>query len=402
MYNKYGDHMKKIIILFVLIFTGCGYDQYKMPKDAYIDLNKVSFNVFEKHNTNELISKTNTKIISKETLNTNIIGEHKYTIKYKFKKRTYKYDITYNVIDEVKPIFIKYSNQFTVLVNTDEVLCNKIVYADNYDAIPNCKIEGDYDYSKTGKYNLEYVITDSSSNESRKKFILNVVDKVEKNNKKSTPNYIYIDEIKKYKNENTSIGIDVSKWQGNVDFDKVKNAGIEFVIMRIGFSKDPKDKLEIDPKFKEYLKLAKEAGLKISVYVYNTSISEKDAIKTAKWVIKQLDGEKLDLPIAYDWENWSSFNEYKISLHTLSSSYLAFENEIIKAGYESMLYSSKYYLENVWLDYDNSNIWLAHYTNKTDYKGKYMLWQMTSLAKIDGITDNTVDIDILYKNNYTK
>ena len=62
-----------------------------------------------------------------------------------------------------------------------------------------------------------------------------------------------------------------------------------------------------------------------------------------------------------------------------------------------MLYSSKYYLENVWLDYENSNIWLAHYIDETDYKGDYMLWQMTSSAKVPGITDNTVDIDILYK-----
>ena len=89
--------------------------------------------------------------------------------------------------------------------------------------------------------------------------------------------------------------------------------------------------------------------------------------------------------------------DFKISLHTLSESYKAFEKELNKNGYEAMLYSSKFYLENVWMNYEDSKIWLAHYTSQTDYQGKYMLWQMTSLAKINGITENTVDIDILYK-----
>ena len=166
--------------------------------------------------------------------------------------------------------------------------------------------------------------------------------------------------------------------------------------MRIGSQRDPSDDIEVDVKFKEYYNAVKDVGLKFSVYVYNTAISTEDGEKVANWVINMLDGDKLDYPIAYDWENWSNFNKYNISLHTLSDSYLAFERTLKKAGYDAMLYSSKFYLENVWMNYENSNIWLAHYTDKTDYKGKYMLWQMTSLAKIDGITENTVDIDILY------
>ena len=208
------------------------------------------------------------------------------------------------------------------------------------------------------------------------------------------------DIISKYKNDNTIIGVDVSKWQGNVNFEKVKNSGVDFVIMRIGVQSEVNDEIYTDSRFKEYFEAAKAAGLKVGVYVYNISISEDDGIKTANWVLDQLDGEKLDLPIAYDWEDWKNFTNYKISIHTLSKSYLAFEDTLKKAGYDAMLYSSKFYLENVWMHYENSNIWLAHYTDKTDYEGTYMLWQMTSLAKINGITDNTVDIDILYKDNY--
>ena len=205
------------------------------------------------------------------------------------------------------------------------------------------------------------------------------------------------DILNKYKTDSTSIGIDVSKWQGNVDFEKVKNAGVEFVIMRIGSQRSPGDEIAMDVKFKEYYEAAKKVGLNIGVYVYNTAISREDGINTAKWVIKELNGDKLDLPIAYDFENWTNFMDYKISLHTLSEAYKGFESEIRKNGYDAMLYGSKFYLENVWENFDNSNVWLAHYTDKTDYQGKYMLWQMTSLAKINGITENTVDIDILYK-----
>lgn len=390
--------MKKIVIIGIIIFCGCKYDMYKMPKDAYINLNENTFNVFEKHSSNELIKDTNVKILNNTKLNTNKTGKHTYTINYKYKKRTYKYDVEYNIVDNIKPVFISSLSKINVEVNTDEDLCNRISYGDNYDSKVKCSVEGFADFTKTGTYNLEFVLKDSTNNENRKKFILNVVDKIEKQ-KEPTPNYIYINDIMKYKTDNTSIGIDISRWQGNVDFKKIKEAGIEFVIIRMGYQKEPNSKYELDPKFSEYYKQAKEVGLDVSVYVYTVALNESDGIKCAKWVLKNLNGDKLDLPIAYDYENWVEFKDYNTSIHNLSHGYLAFEKELKNNGYKAMLYSSKYYLENVWLDFDKSNIWLANYTSKTNYQGNYMLWQMTNMAKIDGITENTVDIDILYKKN---
>lgn len=396
--------MRKVLYvsLFIIIIslTGCGYDVYEMPEEAYINLNDNIFEVFNEYTVKDLVSDTNTEILfPNQKIYTDIIGDNTYVLDYSFKKRKYKLIVNYSVIDSVKPIFIGASNELEMLVNSDDNICDMITFGDNYDNKPTCSINGEYNINEVGVYdNLEYVIKDSSLNENTKKFKLKVVNKITKVNNNRIPKYLYIDDIiKNYKNENTSIGIDVSKWQGNVDFKKVKDAGIEFVIMRIGSQRDPSDDIEVDVKFKEYYNAVKDVGLKFSVYVYNTAISTEDGEKVANWVINMLDGDKLDYPIAYDWENWSNFNKYNISLHTLSDSYLAFERTLKKAGYDAMLYSSKFYLENVWMNYDNSNIWLAHYTDKTDYKGKYMLWQMTSLAKIDGITENTVDIDILYK-----
>lgn len=389
-----------LLIIITILLTGCGYDVYKMPDDAYININDNIFEVFNRYTVKDLVNNTNVNILFKDReIDTDKVGSYTYILDFEYNNRKYKKIINYSVIDSVKPVFIGASSELEMLVNNTDNICDKIVYGDNYDNNPTCYINGNYDINTVGIYdNLEYVIKDNSGNENTKKFRLKVVNELSKVNNNSKPKYLYIDDIiRDYKNENTSIGIDVSRWQGNVDFKKVKDAGIEFVIMRIGSQRDINEDIEIDSRFKEYYRAVKEVGLKVSVYVYNTAVSKEDGEKVAKWVINMLDGDKLDYPIAYDWENWKNFNKYNISLHTLSDSYLAFENTLKNAGYDSMLYSSKFYLENVWMNYENSNIWLAHYTDKTDYNGKYMLWQMTSLAKIDGITDNTVDIDILYK-----
>ena len=390
-----------IVVSSIFIYYNYNYDPYEVPKDVVINLNENKFNVYEEHTSYELVKDINADIISNDVkLENETVGEYKYTLEYIYKKKKYKYDINYKIVDITPPIFIGAPNNLTIEATDNKTICEKITYADNYDSIPKCNINGEYDKTKIGTYNnLEYVITDSQNNENKKSFTLTVVDKIKRNNTYTTPKYLYLNDIiKNYKNDDTAIGIDVSKWQGNVNFKAVKDAGVEFVIMRIGSQRSPGEEILMDVKFKEYYKAAKDVGLNVGVYVYNTAISPDDGVKTAKWVMKELNGDKLDFPIAYDFEDWSEFNDFKISLHTLSASYLAFEKELQKNGYDAMLYSSKYYLENVWMHYEKSKIWLAHYTNKTDYKGEYMMWQMTSLAKVDGITENTVDIDILYKN----
>ena len=149
-------------------------------------------------------------------------------------------------------------------------------------------------------------------------------------------------------------------------------------------------------KSKTYIQDAKKAGLKVGVYLYNTSLNYNDGVKAAKWVIDALDGEKLDYGVAYDWENYQYFMEYGVSLHTLSMGYQGFKNTLEKAGYEAHFYASKFYLENFWMGIDEP-VWLAHYISETNYGGKYYMWQRTGSGKIDGINDNSVDIDIMYK-----
>ena len=390
-----------IVLTSVILLTGCNkYDMYKLPEGAYINIKDEKLEVFKEYNLTSLIKDSNMELMSSDkVLDTEKTGEFTETLELKYNNKKYKYDLKYTIVDVTPPRFIQASTRKsttpTVVLNP----CESIVIADDYDTKPTCRIEGEIDYTKIGTYNAKYVISDAAGNENTKDLTISVLSELPTNNNQPTKrDYINIENvIREHKNENTMIGIDVSRWQGNVDWQAVKDAGIEFVIMRIGVQTDPEETLDVDSKFQEYFSKAKEVGLKVSVYVYNTATSKEAGEKTAQFVLNTLNGAKLDLPIAYDWENWSKFMNYNISLHTLKESYNGFRETLHKAGYESMLYSSKYYLENAWIDLEKDTVWLAHYTSKTDYEGKYYIWQMGDTGKVPGITDNTVDIDILYK-----
>ena len=392
--------MKKYLWLFIvlLIITGCGkkYDPYEVPEEVIIELNDNVFRVYDEHKSQDLVKSSNVDITSNELIKTDEIGKHIYTLTYTYNKKEYKYDVEYEVIDDVPPTFIYSPLNINVVVGEDVIICDRIQYADNYDVDIECEITGDYDLNQIGTYEYDVTIRDSSGNESYDHNNLNVLEELPAS-KPRVHNYVYMSDIMKFKNENTAIGIDVSRWQGNVDFNKVKDAGIEFVIMRMGYQKDEFDNYENDIKFDEYYQQAKDAGLDVSIYVYANSSTKEGAIKAANWIIENLNGDKLDLPIAFDWEDWTDFNSYHMSLHTLSDCYLAFEKTLQDNGYDAMLYSSKYYLEHIWERYENSNVWLAQYYAEPTFEGDFILWQMTDEGVIDGITDNTVDIDILYK-----
>ena len=119
---------------------------------------------------------------------------------------------------------------------------------------------------------------------------------------------------------------------------------------------------------------------------------------SADWIIDTLGGANLDFPVAFDWEDFGNFQDYGMSFYELNRLYDAFADELSQAGYGCMLYGSKNYLENMWEKTDIRPVWLAHYTEKTDYKGPYILWQASSTGRISGIGGD-VDMDILYITN---
>ena len=395
--------MKKIIILLALfVITGCStYDEYKLPEQAILKSENKSYEVFNSFNLYDLIDETNMDILTEDkVIEANKVGDFKETVTLKYDKREYKYDLSYKIIDNTSPVYISAASVRTIKVNDDIYLCDNIVFGDNYDKKPTCEIEGDYDLTKTGTYNVKYVIKDSSNNENKKNLKINVVDEISTSNGNTSSNKVTlpIDKvISEKKNDTTMIGIDVSRWQENIDFERVKNAGVEFVIMRMGINSDIDKDISVDSYYVNNIKNAKAAGLKVGVYVYTAAINNEMALEHAKWTLDTLNGEELDFPIAYDWENWSKFRKYQISIHDLDEAFNTFAKTLKTGEYDTMLYSSKFYLENIWINKNEYPVWLAHYTNQTNYEGNYFLWQMSNVGRVDGISGD-VDIDILYKN----
>ena len=376
---------------------GCNKKEKEITSSNEITAkDNLTFEYAEKIKLYDLVNSDRGITDNNDYIDTYKLGNNEITINYtNSKNEEDKVKVTYNVVDSTKPIILL-SSSITAYKGKDINLVNSGICADNYDKKPNCYVEGEYDINKVGKYDLKYVAVDSNNNKNEKKFTLNVKEKKKtttSNNSHPKKKYLIEDLIKEHKNDNTMIGIDVSSWQSDIDFKKVKDSGVEFVIIRIGFG-HKKGEIIYDNRFSEYLKSAKENGLRVGLYFYSYAKNVKESSEQAKWIIEVLNGESLDLPIAFDWEIFGGFNNYNLSLTDLNLIGEAFIKKLNSAGYEGMLYSSKYYLENMW-NLNEYKTWLAHYIDKTNYKGEYYIWQLSNTGKVDGINGD-VDLDILY------
>lgn len=346
----------------------------------------------------DFIENINGTIIDDYKINTQSLGKKKVKFEYINEENIrIPYAYTINIKDDIPPS-IWLGSTYSVSLGYTGKLTEDITCADNLDDNPKCEIIGTYDTTVAGEYPLVFKATDSSGNITAKEFTLKVKEP-KKNSGSSSSNSSYSrtnisDIIKKHKNENTAIGIDVSSWQGTIDFQKVKDAGVEFVFLRVGTAKGDRDNV-LDKRFVEYIKGFNEVNIPVGIYYYSYASNRSIAISDANWVLKQIKDYKVDLPIVYDWESWSIYNEFQQSFYSTSMNAKAFLDTINKAGYQGMLYSSKNYLEKVWFDIGYP-VWLAHYTEKTSYQGDYDYWQLCSNGKIPGISGN-VDINIYYK-----
>ena len=192
------------------------------------------------------------------------------------------------------------------------------------------------------------------------------------------------------------VGIDVSKWQGTIDWEKVKNAGVEFAMIRVGAQNGFGSDNYLDKEFISNIENALKNDIQVGLYFYSYATTKDEAISQAKWVLNEIKDYKITLPIVFDWESWSKFNNLGISLFDLTSVQEEFLKVIEDAGYVGARYGSKNYLTNMWLDSEYKT-WLAHYTDNTNYEGKYFMWQLCNNGIIDGI-NGYVDIDVMYIN----
>ncbi len=403
--------MKKVImivgiVLFILGISIVGYKYYRwyQIKHAKIEVilkDDLTVDFLEERHISDFIERMNGQIIDDEQIDTKSIGKKEITFSFVNDDHIkVHYTFKVDVVDRVAPV-IRLGSVYKVKLNAEKSFVEDIFCGDNLDSHPICTIEGDYDLGKVGDYPVSFVARDASGNTTTKNFTLRVYKPAPPTSSTGTttskPKVTYQkfeDLKKKYKTENTQMGIDVSKWQGDIDFNALKKAGVEFIFIRVGTMKGTDGEYVLDPKFIQNIEGANRVGIPVGIYFYSYSNTVEGARKDAKWVLEQIEPYKIDLPIAFDWEDWADFNSYHMSFFGLTSMAEEFIREVEKKGYKGMLYSSKYFLEEIWFP-TNYPVWLAHYTSKTNYAGKYEYWQMCSDGSVDGIK-GAVDVNVRY------
>ena len=194
----------------------------------------------------------------------------------------------------------------------------------------------------------------------------------------------------------TCLGIDVSSFQKDIDWNKVKASGIDFVFIRAGYRGNTEGGLFIDPYFETNYEGAKNAGLSIGVYFFSQSINESEAAEEADFVVSLLKDKELDLPIVFDWEYVSeTARTANITQETMSKCADAFYERIHQHGFDCMVYFNLYtsYMIYDMDQFGEKMIWLAQFADKLTYYYHYEIWQYSCTGKIDGI-DTDVDLNI--------
>ena len=191
------------------------------------------------------------------------------------------------------------------------------------------------------------------------------------------------------------MGIDVSKWNGDIDWQAVKNSGVSYVIIRCGYRGSSKGALIEDPKFKENLRGAKSVN--VGVYFFTQAIDQVEAVEEASMVLNLLDGTELQYPIFLDVEP-SGGRADGISVKTRTEVCKAFCATIQSGGYKKVgIYANtNWFTEKINTSSLNQYyIWLAQYASKPTYTGKYDIWQYKKTGKVAGI-DGDVDLNLSY------
>ncbi len=305
-----------------------------------------------------------------------------------------EFTLSYTVVDTEPPLKLRSGDGSVVLLGSGFDINSIISYGDYADPNPELKVDGEVNTDEVGDYPLHVSVTDASGNTAEWDLTVSVIEEMPDVSYESESTE-FADFVAANKGKGKTFGIDISAWQDEVNFKALKKAGCEFVIIRIGYTYE--EELNIDKRFLENIEGAKKAGLRTGIYYYSTDNTEEEVRYAADWIRDTLDGYSPDLPIAFDWEEFENYQNFGMSLYELNKLYDAFADELGKSGYGCMLYGSKTYLENIWEKTDSRPVWLAHYTEKTDYKGPYMLWQASSTGRISGISGD-VDMDILYSN----
>lgn len=198
--------------------------------------------------------------------------------------------------------------------------------------------------------------------------------------------------------ENASFGIDVSKWQGEINWAEVAAGGVEFVIIRCGYRGSSSGCLVVDPYFIENIEGAKAAGLDVGVYFFTQAVNEVEAVEEASMVVSLCENYDLDYPVFIDTEGAGGNGRADgLDAETRTRVCEAFCETVQSAGYHAGVYASRNWYYNQLEDERLSTyvLWVAEYREEPLYTGNYSLWQYTSSGSVSGI-NTRVDLNISY------
>ena len=192
-------------------------------------------------------------------------------------------------------------------------------------------------------------------------------------------------------------GIDVSKYQGNIDWGAVAASGINFAIIRVGYRGSSSGALVQDPYFKKNISGATKAGIKVGLYFFTQAVNEAEAVEEASMAMSLASGYKVTYPIFIDTESASNGRANGLSKSARTAVVKAFCQTVRNGGYKAGVYASKSWYANQ-LNASALNgycIWVAQYNSSCTYSGKYDMWQYSSKGSVSGIKGN-VDMNISY------
>lgn len=198
--------------------------------------------------------------------------------------------------------------------------------------------------------------------------------------------------------EEGQMGIDVSKWNGEIDWDRVQNAGITYAIIRCGYRGSSTGALVEDPYFRQNMQGALAAGLKVGVYFFTQATNEVEAVEEASMALALCEGYKITYPIFIDTEGAGGNGRADgLDMETRTRVCQAFCETVEDAGYSGGVYGSRnWFRTKLRMDgLTDHIIWLAEYRETPVYGGNYHFWQYTSSGNVDGI-EGRVDLDISY------
>ena len=194
------------------------------------------------------------------------------------------------------------------------------------------------------------------------------------------------------------LGIDVSRYQGQIDWQQVKSAGVEFVMIRAAFRGYGNGLLYEDPMAQTNYQGAKAAGLKVGAYLFSQAISVEEAQEEARYIMELTKDWELDMPLVYDWECLAEdYRTVGVDARMLTDYSIAFCETVEAAGFDAMIYFNpnqshkQMYLEEL----TGYGFWLAMYSDQMDYPYKVDMWQYTNQGSVPGISGN-VDINLYF------